>query len=96
MELYCIKTHSQKVVVEGNIYPLISDKMPCKCNDGVDVGVKAILKAKIRYCQYCKTSYQNDGIWWIGKVLFANIDDISISEATEQLNEKVFEELTIK
>lgn len=101
MELYCIKTHSKKAVIEGNIYPLISDKCPCKC-DCIDVGIKSrfistkgdsFFLGEMVACQVCLALHPADGIWWISKSLFANIDSISISEVTEQLNQKELVEI---
>lgn len=103
MELYCIKSHSRDVVVKGQIYQMISDKCPCKCPN-VDVGVKGSNKASDFFgnispicigdpvtCRSCGVTKPYDGIWWIHKSLFANIDEISLEEVEEILNGELVE-----
>jgi len=95
MELYCIKTDRQKVLVEGKMYPMISDKCPCTCKR-IDVGVRDntdinglhIEIGELGYCSVCKYEYKFDGIYWFLKEHFANIDDINIEEAIETLETK--------
>jgi hypothetical protein len=88
MDLYCIKSHSQGLVKKGLIYPLISDKCPCKCN-AVDVGVRSKSISFFTVCMVCGTTHTDDGIDWISKKLFVPIDEINIEEATECLNELI-------
>lgn len=91
MELYCIKTHEEKAVIAGKIYPLINDKSPCKCNV-IDVGVKqkySISEHTTLKCGTCGVVYKNQGCWWLDKERFVNIDSINIEEASECLNELV-------
>jgi hypothetical protein len=76
MELLCIDTHPQKIVVAGLFYPLISDKCPCKC-DAYDVCVPCVYddgtsKSRTGYvtCIDCNVKYKEDGIMWVGKFRF--------------------------
>ena len=78
MELLCIRSHSQKAVISGNSYLLISDKPPCNCRDIVNVGISVYkspdyIGSEINECESCKVRYKNDGIWWLHKSLFAEI-----------------------
>lgn len=93
MELLCIQTHSQKAVLAGNIYPLISDKSPCKCKV-YDVGISATkcpnyINSPLTQCLECNTIHKNDGIWWISAELFAQIgkvDECEQYEVKEHIN----------
>jgi len=94
MELYCVKSHSQGMVKAGNIYPLINDKCPCRCN-AIDVGI--VLLEDINgiplsigdngTCSDCGCTYKFDGVFWVCRSLFANIDNINIEQAIECINE---------
>ena len=89
-ELYCIKTHSQGVVVKGNLYPLLGIGGNCICNkDCIDVGIKSNMISiqgnklsigQLVRCGNCERPYTEDGIHWICPTLFANIDNISLEE----------------
>ena len=89
-DLYCIKTHSQKVVLRGNIYPLLGvDGKACGCKDVVDVGIRGSIPNDIPMgsmvrCNCCNKLYAFDGVWWVSKKLFINLDDINIDELIEE------------
>lgn len=82
-ELLCIQTHSKKAVIAGNIYMLISDKMPCKCDNCFNVGIRASgeyyangnggIIGKRYICSNCNELFIEDGWAWISKSLFAQI-----------------------
>lgn len=94
MELYCIKSHSQGIVIKGNIYNAISDKCPCKCK-AYDIGSRADINEDgiciefmdIVECASCGVLYPNDHIDWVLKDRFIPIDSINIEEAIECINE---------
>jgi len=67
MELYCIKTHSQRAVIAGNVYPLISDQNPCKCPN-IDVGIKCNFSTPFTKCTKCGTRYPTDNIHCLNRV----------------------------
>lgn len=73
MELLCIQTHSQGVVIAGEVYPLISEiKSPCECDKTlVNVGISS--KYDTSECTICKKVWVSDDIFWINKKLFAQI-----------------------
>jgi len=78
MELLCIQTNSQKAVLAGICYPLISDKSPCNCTDVIDVGISFYNSpsyggGKNKCCTGCGKVYKEDGIWWISSKLFIGI-----------------------
>jgi len=95
MDLYCIKTHSERAVIRGNVYPLISDKPRCNCKDSINVGVKVNLSddneplniGDLCECYHCGHIHRHDGYWWVSRTLFVNIDDINIEEAIECIKE---------
>ena len=104
-ELYCIKTHSQKAVIKGNIYTLQgfpNKQNDCNCDqDCVDIGLKynaknlstnepAIVGLSYR-CEKCNSHFVYSGVWWICKSLFANIDEISLEEVEEILEYDLIE-----
>lgn len=99
-QLYCIKTHSQRVVVAGNWYPLISDRCPCKC-DAIDVGAKCIndngnpITETHTRCISCGAIYKSDGRMWVGKSLFANVQ-MNIGEQETDWEEAQQEEVLIE
>ena len=100
MELLCIETHPERVVIAGNTYPLISDKPKCRCNDVFDVGIKnnicilnnkeTVIKAGIPVvCTHCNTEYMFDGVWWIAKARFGEIGTIDENSQYQEKRELV-------
>lgn len=73
MELLCIQTHSQKIVLAGQIYQLIRiSKSLCYCKDKlVDVGIRTSLT--IKHCPRCGGLYQGDETCWLKAFLFIPI-----------------------
>lgn len=91
-EVICIKTHSQGVVKEGVIYPLLEIKdVKCHCGPKTlyNVGVLSPGINNIKYsccgnCGYKIRNYTN--YRWVQSILFAEVADIS--ELVESLNIK--------
>lgn len=88
-DLYCIKTHSQKAVIRGNIYPLLGENKPCGCKGTIDVGVRGSVPPGIPIgtlvsCPACNNTYPFDGIWWVAEKLFVNLDDIDVTALIEE------------
>lgn len=93
-ELLCIQTHSQKAVLAGNTYLLISDKSPCKCRS-YDVGIPFSSSpnyngSKVVFCTDCYGSYEHKNIWWMSDELFAQIateEEVKENESKLELQE---------
>ena len=97
MDLYCIKTHSQGVVKEGNVYPKLGEfENPCCGLIAFNVGIhlsKHFVGNKYT-CSLCGGSFiDKSGIHWVSSRLFSFIDDISIKEAIEALETRELEEV---
>lgn len=96
-EVVCIKTHSDKIVKEGEVFTIQGLKQfKCNCGIGIDVGFKEIRTAIFfNCCGSCNISYTpkiNDGIWWISSELFKPLDElVSIDELTEVLEKPIFQ-----
>ena len=97
-EIVCVRTHSQGVVKEGQIFTCLGlQKSPCQecATYLVDVGVKSRneLGDVITHCsrlhQYDKPRI-DDGVWWFNATMFRNLQKIDISEALEVLQEEPF------
>jgi hypothetical protein len=91
-KIVCVKTHSQDVVKEGEVYPLKNIHFSPCCNHLLlDVGIKIGFGAKLR-CD-CGLLYNSKtNILWLGAVLFRPLDDMyneEIEELTEVLSEPV-------
>ena len=88
-EVICIKTHSQGVVKEGNIYHVLSTiNVECKCGPKVlyNVGIVAPPGGRSK-CLNCGTRRVFDNpMYWIDSKLFAEPADIS--DLVEILNKK--------
>ena len=96
-EIVCVRTHSQGVVKEGQIFTCLGLKQdPCKKCGGyiVDVGVKEVYIEAYTHCGVCDTMYNplypNDGNWWFNAAMFRSLQKIDISEALEVLQEEPF------
>jgi len=88
MELYCIKTHPNKIVIAGNIYNSIDYKLNKCCGfKTYNIGIKTSFKNTI--CAGCGKKGKSNGIYWIGSHRLIPIDSINIEEATECLNELI-------
>ena len=90
-DIVCIKTHSQGVVKEGNVYTIKSlSGALCKCSHVmIDVGIKQ--DYELGECPNCKThNIPLNGIMWIYEALFAPLDTLTdISEIEEILNQPI-------
>lgn len=90
-DIVCIKSHSQGVVKEGQIYKCLGLRItPCGCSYLVNVGIEDSTNYYIT-CRSCGKKYDADEYWWINSSLFRSIDKISISEVYEQLDKQPFE-----
>ena len=88
-EVICIKSHSQGVVKEGNIYQVLTSmNVECQCGPKVlyNVGIVAPPRAR-SVCKNCGTKRVFDSpMYWIDSKLFAELGDIS--ELTEILTKQ--------
>lgn len=87
----CIKSHSERVVTEGQEYKLHSLNIGC-CQPVVDVGIKS--QREYAGCGICGKLRPNNGIAWIAKKLFARPEDWNqaetmVNELTETINQPV-------
>lgn len=98
-DIVCIKTHSKKKVIEGQIYVAKALKQGvCKCSKVlVDVGIanNDLPNTLYKACGTCGDNFfpflSNDGIWWINVELFKPLDELcNIDELTEVLNEPLY------
>ena len=97
-EIVCVRTHSQGIVKEGQIFTCLGlKKSPCqKCASYlVNIGIKSSNKIGevFTHCsnlhQYDKPTI-DDGNWWFNVTLFRSLQKIDISEALEVLQEEPF------
>lgn len=91
-DIVCIKTHSQGVVIEGNVYKckaLKGGKCNCKDKYLVDIGGKSV--SDYSNCRICGTRYEDaDGVFWINASMFRKLDTlVNIDEIHELLNEPI-------
>ncbi len=88
--VYCIKTHSNGVVIKGKEYPLLNIlKKPCCGHTVYDVAVSTASQEVL--CVKCGSCYPSHGIHWIDSKLFAK--QVRRSEAiTELLESQKFNE----
>lgn len=89
-EIVCIKTHSEGVVLKGQVYTIKDIKQVCQCGVLLDVGIRinSDLIGKIVKCRHCYSVYYKDNAHWILETLFAPLD-FDISELTELLKEPI-------
>jgi hypothetical protein len=76
-EVVCIKTHSQGIVKEGEIYPLLDTRADCSCGATMyDIGAKS--EAIFQVCMCGKEYVRNNKTWWLDSRLFAipNLEEI--------------------
>jgi hypothetical protein len=86
MDLYCIKTHSQGIVIAGNIYTLLNTRKCKTCGYlNYDVGVRDFNRLNDECV--CERIAKENEIWWVGSELFVPIDNINIEEAIEKINQ---------
>lgn len=95
MDVVCIKTHSQGVVKEGNVYTIKSLRKTC-CVVQIDIGAKApdlngssVFETRCGKCK--KITYNHrDNTYWIAESLFVPLDTLTdISEIEEILNQPI-------
>ena len=76
-EVICIRNHSQGVVKEGEIYPLLDNKVECSCGaEMYDIGAKS--NAMYQVCMCGKDYIRNSKTWWLDSRLFAtpNLEEL--------------------
>lgn len=92
-EVVCVKTHSQGVVKEGEIYVVKDMKIDCCKELSLDVGVSSkkidahLTIGQICRCADCGRQKVHDGIWWLAHDLFKPLDELYNEELTEELTE---------
>ena len=96
-EIVCIKSHSEGVVKENELYickAILHEK--CRCSGYiVDIGIRESPDetGKI-FCPDCNTIYEDDGIWYINATLFKKLDTlVNINELLEVLEQPAFNKL---
>lgn len=85
-KVVCVKTHSQGIVKEGELYTVQGMKTnPC-CEDLVlDIGLFA--KSNMSMCCCGHRERNSDGIYWLSQKLFRPLDDLFNEEIEELMNE---------
>lgn len=76
-EVLCIQNHSQGIVKEGEIYPLLELRHECSCGaEMYDIG--AISEAMFQVCMCGKEYVRNSKVWWLDSRLFAipNLEEL--------------------
>jgi len=100
MDIVCIKTHSEGVVKEGEVFTIKALRKPC-CNVQIDIGKDLNYTGGTfsTSCAVCKkiTNNGTDATAWISHRLFAPLDTLTdISEIEEILNQPIEELFKIK
>lgn len=81
MKLICVKPHSQRVVIVGEIYPLMAERtLSCCGSKVVNVGIQAT--SRILNCK-CGIGQLSQGIWWLDRSIFAELAETP-EEALEE------------
>jgi hypothetical protein len=82
-DIVCIKSHSQAVIKEGDIFTIKGLKKGC-CTIVIDVGISA--QSHLTKCRCGNIRVKHDGIFWLGEQLFKPLDELTdISELLEHL-----------
>lgn len=84
-QVVCVKTHSQGVVKEGQIYPLKGMRIGCCGQLLLDIGITPLYEYNV--CGECRKSYKNTDAWWLSAELFRPLDDLYNTEIEELMNE---------
>ncbi len=90
-DIVCIKTHSQGVVKEGEVFKCKSLKENfCNCQGClVDIGIKPT-STQFR-CLKCMITVMSDSIRWFPSSIFRKLDTlVNIDEIHELLNEPLY------
>ena len=89
-DIVCIKTHSQGLVKEGDIFTVKGVKASfCKCKI-VILNVGLLSKSIYAHCAVCECEIESDMYHWFSESLFAPLDTLTdISEIEEILNEPI-------
>jgi len=89
-KVICIKTHSQGVVQEGKIYPILDLKECPQCKLlMIDVGVKA---HKVFAKCNCGNGHFSNGIHWIASSILRPLDESFAEGVLENIMEQILEE----
>lgn len=84
-KVVCIKTHSEGVVKEGEVYTVQGMKVSkcCGCLD-IDVGIKTDIQYTLCACGGVEDA---NSIHWLHSTLFRPLDDLFNEEIEELMNE---------
>ena len=87
-KVVCVKTHSQGVVKEGQVFTVIGIRTCANCGIvDIDVGIKL---TSLMACS-CGAVTQTRN-WWLHNYLFRPLDELyneEISELMQEINERV-------
>lgn len=89
-DIVCVKTHSQGIVKEGEVYKCLGLTIAsCSCKKYlVDIGETSTNGCTLY--RPCKEISTTDGIIWINATMFRKLDTlINIDEITELLEEPI-------
>ena len=86
----CVRTHSQKVVIEGQIYKVEGNKV-CECCGLALVNVGIRSNSPTFRCK-CSYTTPTEGIHWIAKALLAPVDEVFGEKSNEEVKEQILEE----
>lgn len=85
-EVVCIQNHSQGIVKEGEIYPLLDVRHDCSCGaEMYDIGANS--EAMFQVCMCGKEYVRNSKVWWLDSRLFAipNLEELYGEVCTENV-----------
>jgi hypothetical protein len=92
-KVVCIKTHSQKAVIEDKIYTIFGLKPCTNCKElRVDVGIPTLRDG---LCS-CGTPHKQNGVHWISAKLFRPLDDKFATSVLENILKQIREEQLIE
>lgn len=86
----CVRTHSQKIVIEGQIYKVEGNKT-CECCGLALVNVGIQSNASKFKCK-CSYTTSTEGIHWVAKALLAPVDEVFGEKSNEKVKEQILEE----
>lgn len=87
-KVVCVKTHSEGVVKEGEIYTVEDFKVNCCKKLVLDVGLKSKYNnGNMVRCRECGSIITHYGGWWIHYSLFKPLDDLYNEELNSELEE---------
>jgi len=93
-KVICIKTHSQRVVVEGKIYTVNNIQICSECGTTqLDVGISS--NRDYGLC-LCNKRHPTNGVHWLSSRIFRPLDESFAESVLENIMEQIAEEELIE